>query len=170
GRPAAGRAAGRADGGGPVAGRPPGRAAGPPPAPAAQHARRGVPGGRGGEVKHSSPLPRGEGWGSRGLRFAKRKHPLLVPSPRRGEGGKISGGPLMPIFDQGYQHWKGTLSGHATRWLTITRHGVRAQMKNRWTRLVLLFAWFPAILLVVALVVWGLVEQQSPLITPVLRA
>ena len=31
----------------------------------------------------------------------------------------------MPIFDQGYQHWSGTLSGHSWRWLTITRHGVR---------------------------------------------
>ena len=34
----------------------------------------------------------------------------------------------MPIFDQGYQHWQGTLSGHAWRWLTITRHGVRVIM------------------------------------------
>ncbi len=32
---------------------------------------------------------------------------------------------VMPIFDQGYQHWSGTLSGHAWRWLPITRHGVR---------------------------------------------
>ena len=31
----------------------------------------------------------------------------------------------MPIFDQGYQHWTGHLSGHAWRWLAITRHGVR---------------------------------------------
>jgi hypothetical protein len=31
----------------------------------------------------------------------------------------------MPIFDQGYQHWSGALSGHAWRWLVITRHGVR---------------------------------------------
>ena len=31
----------------------------------------------------------------------------------------------MPIFDQGYQHWQGKLSGHAWRWLSITRQGVR---------------------------------------------
>ena len=38
---------------------------------------------------------------------------------------------LMPIFDQGYQHWQGQLSGQAGRWLAITRQGVRAQLKNR---------------------------------------
>ncbi len=72
----------------------------------------------------------------------------------------------MPIFDQGYQHWQGKLSGHAVRWLAVTRHGVRAQMKNRWVRLVLLLAWVPAIALVVALVVWGLLEQKSELVRP----
>ena len=29
------------------------------------------------------------------------------------------GARLMPIIDQGYQHWSGELSGHAWRWLTI---------------------------------------------------
>jgi hypothetical protein len=67
----------------------------------------------------------------------------------------------MPIFDQGYQHWRGPLSGHAWRWLTIARHGVRVQMQNRILRLFLLFAWLPAIGLVLAVVVWGLVEQKS---------
>ena len=37
----------------------------------------------------------------------------------------------MPIFDQGYQHWSGQLSGHAWRWLAITRHGVRIGMQSR---------------------------------------
>ena len=36
----------------------------------------------------------------------------------------------MPIFDQGYQHWKGALSGHAWRWLAITRQGLRGQLKG----------------------------------------
>src|SRR5262245_34589465 len=76
----------------------------------------------------------------------------------------------MPIFDQGYQHWRGTLSGHGWRWLAITRKGVRAQMKNRWVRMVMLMAWFPAVLLTLALVGWGLVEQKSELITPLLRS
>ena len=44
----------------------------------------------------------------------------------------------MPIFDQGYQHWSGTLSGHAWRWLAITRHGVRVALTNRWLRIALL--------------------------------
>jgi ABC-2 type transport system permease protein len=67
----------------------------------------------------------------------------------------------MPIFDQGYQHWQGPLSGHAWRWLAIARHGVRVQMKGRLVRLLLLFAWLPALVLVAGLAVWGLVEQKS---------
>jgi len=74
----------------------------------------------------------------------------------------------MPIFDQGYQHWHGTLSGHGWRWLTITRHGVRAQMKNRLTRFAMLVAWMPAITLASVLIVWGLFEQKSSLIAPLL--
>src|SRR5438093_2125524 len=70
----------------------------------------------------------------------------------------------MPIFDQGYQHWKGTLSGHGWRWLTITRHGVRVQLKNRWTRIVMLFAWGPAAALVAALALWGLAEQNADIL------
>ena len=46
----------------------------------------------------------------------------------------------MPIFDQGYQHWQGKLSGHGWRWLAVARHGVRAQLKNRFVRLMLLMA------------------------------
>lgn len=75
----------------------------------------------------------------------------------------------MPIFDQGYQHWQGKLSGHAWRWWTITWHGVRAQLKHRWTRLIILFAWFPALILAVVLVLWGLLEQKSELVMPILR-
>jgi ABC-2 type transport system permease protein len=71
----------------------------------------------------------------------------------------------MPVFDQGYQHWSGELSGHAWRWLAITRHGVRVAMTGRLLRLVLLAAWLPAIILVFALCLWGLLERSSDLIT-----
>jgi hypothetical protein len=67
----------------------------------------------------------------------------------------------MPIFDQGYQHWKGPLSGHAWRWLAIVRQGVRVQRRNVILRLLLLLAWAPALALVAVVAVWGLVEQQS---------
>ena len=50
----------------------------------------------------------------------------------------------MPIFDQGYQHWQGPLSGHAWRWLAIARHGVRVQMKNRIVFYMVLASWLPA--------------------------
>jgi ABC-type transport system involved in multi-copper enzyme maturation permease subunit len=67
----------------------------------------------------------------------------------------------MPIFDQGYQHWQGQLSGHGWRWVAVARHGVRAQLQNRIVRLLLLFAWLPALALVVLLAMWGLLEQQA---------
>jgi hypothetical protein len=67
----------------------------------------------------------------------------------------------MPVFDQGYQHWKGPLSGHGRRWLTIARNGVRVQTRGRLVRLILLTAWAPSLALVTALALWGLVEQQS---------
>jgi len=74
----------------------------------------------------------------------------------------------MPIFDQGYQHWSGTLTGHSWRWLTIARHGYRIGMKNSFMRVMLMLAWLPAIGLAVFLAVWGLVEQKSVIVQPLL--
>jgi ABC-2 type transport system permease protein len=74
----------------------------------------------------------------------------------------------MPILDQGYQHWHGRLGGHAGRWFTITRQGVRAQFKSRWVWFVILAAWAPALILSGFLVLWGLFEQKSSLLTPIL--
>jgi ABC-2 type transport system permease protein len=76
----------------------------------------------------------------------------------------------MPIFDQGYQHWQGPLSGHGWRWLAIARHGVRVQLKNRILRFLLLVSWIPALALVLAVAVWGLVEQGNETILPLARA
>ncbi len=73
----------------------------------------------------------------------------------------------MPVFDQGYQHWQGRLSGHAWRWLTITRHGVRALSRNRLPRIVLSLSLIPAVALAAVLVLWGLFEQGSELVKPV---
>jgi ABC-2 type transport system permease protein len=67
----------------------------------------------------------------------------------------------MPIFDQGYQHWRGPLSGHVWRWITIARQGVRVQRKSWMVFGVLLLAWLPALGLVGAMVTWGLVERKS---------
>jgi ABC-2 type transport system permease protein len=67
----------------------------------------------------------------------------------------------MPIFDQGYQHWSGELSGHAWRWLAIARHGVRIGMKNWFLRIFIMLSWLPAIALAFFLALWGLVEQKS---------
>jgi ABC-2 type transport system permease protein len=74
----------------------------------------------------------------------------------------------MPILDQGYQHWNGKLAGHSWRWLTITRQGCRAQLKNRWAWYVLISALLPAFILSMFLMLWGLFEQKSSLLTPIL--
>jgi ABC-type transport system involved in multi-copper enzyme maturation permease subunit len=67
----------------------------------------------------------------------------------------------MPIFDQGYQHWKGPLSGRVWRWVTIARQGVRVQRGNRLVRILMLIAWVQALGLIGVMVVWGFVERQS---------
>ena len=74
----------------------------------------------------------------------------------------------MPIFDQGYQHWHGKLSGQAGRWLPITRHGAQVQLKNWWIRWLLMGACLPALVLTGLLAIWGLFEQQSRFLTPIL--
>jgi ABC-2 type transport system permease protein len=66
----------------------------------------------------------------------------------------------MPIFDQGYQHWSGTLAGHRWRWLAVARHGVRTLRKSWVVRVMVFVAWLPALALVAALTLWGLLEQQ----------
>lgn len=53
----------------------------------------------------------------------------------------------MGIRDTGYRHWQGTYTGHAWRWWTITKQGLRATVHSR-ARLVGIFlfalvAWAP---------------------------
>jgi ABC-2 type transport system permease protein len=74
----------------------------------------------------------------------------------------------MPIFDQGYQHWQGRLSGQAVRWLPITRSGVAVGLANKWLRMAMLGALGPPLLLAIFLVVWGLFEQKSTFLNPFL--
>lgn len=74
----------------------------------------------------------------------------------------------MPIFDQGYQHWSGQLTGHAWRWLAITRHGLHNALSSWTVRLVLVVAALPALVLVFVVAMWGLLEQKSDLITAIL--
>ena len=76
----------------------------------------------------------------------------------------------MPIFDQGYQHWKGRLSGHAWRWLAITKQGLRGQFKSRLVRMVLLLAWLPALAdgnISATTCLWG--PRNAAVTTPTLR-
>lgn len=75
----------------------------------------------------------------------------------------------MPIFDQGYQHWNGKLAGHRWRWLAVTRHGVRSLRKSWIVRLMMIVAWLPALGLVAALTLWGLLEQQAATVVAFLQ-
>jgi ABC-2 type transport system permease protein len=74
----------------------------------------------------------------------------------------------MPIFDQGYQHWQGKLSGHAWRWWAVTRHGVRVQFRSRWTKMLVTAALAPSLALAAVLIIWGLIEQKASIIQPLL--
>jgi len=75
----------------------------------------------------------------------------------------------MPIFDQGYQHWSGHVSRHPWRWLAVARHGVRVGLKNRMVQLALLGSMLPAFALAFVLCLWGLLEQKSDIIKPLLQ-
>lgn len=75
----------------------------------------------------------------------------------------------MPIFDQGYQHWQGPLTNYGWRWWAIARHGVRATLKGKIIKVMLLGAWMPAIALVVVLALWGLLEQQAETVMNLVR-
>lgn len=70
----------------------------------------------------------------------------------------------MPIFDQGYQHWNGTLRPRGARWMAISLSGIRTQFKPRGTRVLVGFSLVPAFILVFILAIWGLIEQKSPLL------
>src|SRR6516162_10161611 len=99
----------------------------------------------------------------RGSNDAKRSFSTCVPKRSLGTRGsrETETRGRMPIFDQGYQHWKGPLAGHAWRWLAIARHGVRVQLTSKIVWGLLILAWLPAVALVAAVAVWGLVEQKS---------
>jgi ABC-2 type transport system permease protein len=73
----------------------------------------------------------------------------------------------MPIFDQGYQHWNGELAGHAWRWLAVAREGVRTQLRKKGSKALLILGFGPALTLSSALIIWGLLEQQSSLLDPI---
>jgi ABC-2 type transport system permease protein len=77
-------------------------------------------------------------------------------------------GITMPIFDQGYQHWQGRLSGRALRWWAITWRGVRTLFRSRWTRVAVIIALSPCLALAGVLVFWGLVENRVSFIQPLL--
>jgi ABC-2 type transport system permease protein len=75
----------------------------------------------------------------------------------------------MPIFDQGYQHWNGHLASQVWRWWAISRQGVRAQLKNKMTRLWILVCFGPALALVGFMILWSLLEQGNQSIQTILQ-
>lgn len=75
----------------------------------------------------------------------------------------------MPVFEQGYKHWDGDLSGHAWRWWTIARQGVRIAMQGWLLRILTILALLPALALVCVFVLWGFLEQQADWALPIAR-
>ncbi len=75
----------------------------------------------------------------------------------------------MPIFDQGYQHWDGPALG--PRLAMAGDHPARRRrpVEVAGRPVVVLAALVPAARARVFLIVWGLFEQQSSLITPFLQ-
>ena len=67
----------------------------------------------------------------------------------------------MPVFEQGYQHWQGTLGGYRWRWLAVARHGIRVGMKNGFVRRLLFAAWLPALMLAGVVCLWGMAEDPT---------
>lgn len=74
----------------------------------------------------------------------------------------------MPVFDQGYQHWQGQLHSSAWTWLAIMNHGVRQQLRMKRTIGLVLIAFIPALFLAAALIMWGLLEQRSSWLQPLM--
>jgi|SRR5579884_2459055 len=67
----------------------------------------------------------------------------------------------MPIFDQGYHHWHGQRGGLGMRWWAIARRGVAVEQRRTLTRLICLLGFFPSLLLIVMLALWGLAEDRT---------
>lgn len=67
----------------------------------------------------------------------------------------------MPIFDQGYQHWQGTLHSRIWRSWAIARRGAVQASKGRFTRIALIGAIMPSLGLATILALWGMVERQA---------
>ena len=72
----------------------------------------------------------------------------------------------MPIFDQGYQHWKGTCRATpGAGWRSpVTACGSDCRAAS--SGIVLLVSWLPALVLAAVLCLWGLMERKSDLVAP----
>jgi ABC-type transport system involved in multi-copper enzyme maturation permease subunit len=51
----------------------------------------------------------------------------------------------MPIYDTGYQRWKGEIQQHPARWWPIVRSGVTRNLARRRFLLLLVVAWVPTL-------------------------
>lgn len=49
----------------------------------------------------------------------------------------------MPIYDQSYKHWEGTLKSHAFRWWVITKYGIKTAFKKRAVKMLFMLAMIP---------------------------
>ena len=51
----------------------------------------------------------------------------------------------MPIHDVGYRKWKGEFTATWSRWIIISRAGIRTALGSRWIKRILIASWLPVI-------------------------
>lgn len=51
----------------------------------------------------------------------------------------------MPVYDQTYKHWEGTLKSHAFRWWVITKYGIKTASKKKAVKVLFVLALAPFI-------------------------
>ena len=60
----------------------------------------------------------------------------------------------MAIHDVGYRAWNGRLASPWTRWMVITKAGVRRAWQSSWLKRMMLFAWLPAVWFGIGFFIW----------------
>lgn len=53
----------------------------------------------------------------------------------------------MPIHNLGYREWHGELQSASSRWLVVSRIGIRSAWQSAWLRRMMFFAWVPGLVM-----------------------
>jgi len=53
----------------------------------------------------------------------------------------------MPIHNLGYREWHGEMQSASSRWLVVSRIGIRSAWQSAWLRRMMFFAWVPGLVM-----------------------